>query len=210
MCGIAYFAAHTSAGGPASRSLPSCLRSDSTTRAPSRANLVHSARPMPLAPPVTTHTLSLTCMAGPFGCGGRSGVDLEVAVGLLEQVAVQGLGRGAVEHGAGGDVEPGAVALAHERRPELRADDHLVGVAGHAATVATAAAVRARERPGRCRSAASGAPCGARTHQRAVARTRFTAVHRARPRQLDARGRRPRRFWRLPAMERDGDGRCRV
>ena len=52
--------------GAASRSQVSWLRSDSTTWPPSFANRVHSARPIPLAPPVTTHTLSLTFMAGSF------------------------------------------------------------------------------------------------------------------------------------------------
>jgi hypothetical protein len=41
-------------------------RSDNTTSAPSFANRVHSASPMPLAPPVTTATLPLTFIAGPF------------------------------------------------------------------------------------------------------------------------------------------------
>src|SRR5271156_1136839 len=36
----------------------SCARSATATRAPSAANLSHMARPMPLAPPVITATLS--------------------------------------------------------------------------------------------------------------------------------------------------------
>src|SRR4051795_12468029 len=46
----------------------------------------------------------------------RSGADLDVPVDLSNLVDVQWLGRGAVDHGARGDVEAGAVALAHERR----------------------------------------------------------------------------------------------
>src|ERR1700761_7150719 len=41
--------------------------------------------------------------------------DLDAAVDLLRGVDLQRLGGRAVDHGAGGDVEPRAVALAHDR-----------------------------------------------------------------------------------------------
>src|SRR3954453_9270018 len=45
-----------------------------------------------------------------------SGADLDVPVDLSDLVVVQRLRRGAVDHGARGDVAAGAVALAQERR----------------------------------------------------------------------------------------------
>jgi hypothetical protein len=52
--------------GAACRRQASWSRSDNTTWAPSFANRVHRASPIPLAPPVTTATLPLTSIAGPF------------------------------------------------------------------------------------------------------------------------------------------------
>src|ERR1700744_4317736 len=43
--------------------------------------------------------------------------ELDVAVDLSHRVAIERFGRGTVEHRSGQDVKPGAVALAHERRP---------------------------------------------------------------------------------------------
>ena len=47
-----------------------------------------------------------------LGCGS----DLDLAFDLLHLVHVECSGRRAVDHRSGGDVEPGAVALAHDRR----------------------------------------------------------------------------------------------
>src|SRR5262249_46547722 len=48
---------------------------------------------------------------------GASRADLDVAVDLSNLVDLQGPDRRTVDHGSGGDVEAGPVALAHERRP---------------------------------------------------------------------------------------------
>jgi hypothetical protein len=48
-------------------------------------------------------------------------VDLDVAVDLVHEVAIERLVRRTVQYRAGGYVEPGAVALAHERRASERA-----------------------------------------------------------------------------------------
>ena len=49
----------------------------------------------------------------------------------LAFVHVEWMGRRAVDHGAAGDVEPGAVALAHDRRLREQASGERACVAGH-------------------------------------------------------------------------------
>jgi hypothetical protein len=75
----------------ACRSHAAWSRSDNTTCAPTPAKRVHRANPMPLAPPVTTHTLSLTSMASSSqvamcplgGCRGVDPVRGQVVVQVL-------------------------------------------------------------------------------------------------------------------------------
>jgi hypothetical protein len=58
-----------------------------------------------------------------------------LAFGLLHLVDVECLGRWAVDHGSGGDVEPGAVALAHDRRPCEQASGERACLGGAGAQV---------------------------------------------------------------------------
>jgi hypothetical protein len=47
----------------------------------------------------------------------RSKLDSDDAFHFLSVVYLESLGRRAVDYGSGGDVESGAMALAHDRRP---------------------------------------------------------------------------------------------
>ena len=58
----------------------------------------------------------ILCLGAPLFAR-LSGSDLNVAFDLVHFVHGERLDCGAVDHGSGGDVEPGAVALAHDRRP---------------------------------------------------------------------------------------------
>jgi hypothetical protein len=60
---------------------------------------------------------------------------LDAALNLSDLVHLECLGRRAVDHGAGGDVEPGAVALAHDGRPRQQPAGERASLVGAGADV---------------------------------------------------------------------------